>query len=123
MANNLNLAGKMPTKGDQIKARAEKKILPITLVSSLAALAAIVFAIIHISNKLLGLIVVDIVLGGVCLLCFLLSLFAYSVVCKNLNKQEFEQRKQRLNEILAEKSLKLTADEQNYIEKIIRWFK
>ncbi|MBQ3493822.1 MAG: hypothetical protein IJA69_00225 [Clostridia bacterium] len=123
LANNLNLAGQMPTKGDQIKARAEKKILPISLVSSLAALAAIVFAIIHISNKLLGLIVVDIVLGGVCLLCFLLSLFAFSVVCKKLNKQEFEQRKQRLNEILAEKSLKLTADEQNYIEKIIRWFK
>ena len=86
------------------------------------SLLAIVFAMVHITTRLLGFMAITLGLALGALGVFIFSVIAYSVVINKLNKKEYENKLEQLKVFLKENSQTFTDKDQSYITDYLRWF-
>lgn len=121
-ANKLNLIGEFPINSSSLKSQVEKKVLPFTLLSCACSIGAIVFSIINLTNKLLGLIKYDVIFAVISLLGFGANYLANKIIYLKKSKELYIEKRNELKIFFEKSKINLTSEDEKYIQKFLRWF-
>lgn len=120
-AHTLNISGKIPDGTNENKKELTIKKAPFSIASSLMAVAALIFAFIHLGNRAYSWIITEVVLIGATALLFGINLISDKIINKTHYRKKFKERKENLLSFL-NKQYQLSEQDLAYIDSIERWW-
>lgn len=121
-AQKLKIIGDFPRENMGIKKEVENKVLPLKMLSSIISVLAIILSFVNLYCRMLGLVKYNIILALISVISFVISWLVYKRMYKKKSVEIYENKIMSLSHFLLKNDKKLTKADEEYIQKILRWF-